>query len=160
MLSPWAGLPPSARNKSLVLLHNMDGDWKHSREIEAAVAALSDSLTSYKEKIAQIAFNLRQNAALRDIEVKDLIGMRNEDMSRNTPAHLIEEQNIIRRKRFEAMLEEKYEQLNSVEYKATLYCKKCGSAEVNWEQKQTRGADEAMTIFCTCATCHHRWRMS
>jgi len=160
MLQEWAGLTPSARSRALLLLYAMDGDCKHSRHVEAGVAALSESMTAYKERIAQLAFNLRQNAALRSVEVEDLIGMRNEDMSRNTPAHLIDEQNIIRRKRFDAMLQEKYEQLNNVEYKATLFCKKCGSAEVNWEQKQTRGADEAMTIFCTCATCHHRWRMS
>ena len=38
-------------------------------------------------------------------------------------------------------------------------CRKCGSSDVAWEQKQTRGADEAMTVFCTCSKCNLRWKM-
>lgn len=42
---------------------------------------------------------------------------------------------------------------------AVLKCRKCKSVDITWTQKQTRGADEAMTIFCVCNTCKNRWKM-
>ena len=36
-------------------------------------------------------------------------------------------------------------------------CRRCGSEEVTWEEKQTRSADEGATVFCTCTRCHNRW---
>lgn len=39
-----------------------------------------------------------------------------------------------------------------------LQCGKCKKNTVDYYQKQTRGADEPMTLFCTCHSCGHRWR--
>ena len=39
-----------------------------------------------------------------------------------------------------------------------LKCGKCKMNKVDYYQKQTRGADEPMTLFCTCHNCGHRWR--
>lgn len=41
-----------------------------------------------------------------------------------------------------------------------LRCTKCGSDCVSVQQKQTRSADEGMTIFCSCDGCGVQWRMS
>ena len=38
-------------------------------------------------------------------------------------------------------------------------CSKCKSAEVDVEQKQTRSADEPMTLFALCTNCGSRWVM-
>ena len=40
-----------------------------------------------------------------------------------------------------------------------LRCSRCYSNSIALEQKQTRGADESMTIFCECNKCGKRWRM-
>ena len=37
-------------------------------------------------------------------------------------------------------------------------CRKCGSTEVEWHQRQTRSADEGITTFCQCRQCGKRWR--
>lgn len=37
-------------------------------------------------------------------------------------------------------------------------CSKCGSYDVDTEQKQTRSADEPMTVFCKCR-CGARWTL-
>lgn len=37
-------------------------------------------------------------------------------------------------------------------------CKKCGSENIYSESKQTRAADEAMTVFYTCLDCGNRWK--
>ena len=39
-------------------------------------------------------------------------------------------------------------------------CSRCKSSEVIWDQKQTRGADESMTVFFECKSCGKRWKMS
>lgn len=38
-------------------------------------------------------------------------------------------------------------------------CRKCGSNEIDTEQKQTRSADEPMTVFCCCRVCGKRFTM-
>lgn len=36
-------------------------------------------------------------------------------------------------------------------------CEKCGSGHAYFEQRQTRSADEASTLFFTCVGCGHKW---
>lgn len=43
---------------------------------------------------------------------------------------------------------------------AFIKCRKCKSNAVDTEQKQTRSADEPMTIFCLCRKCGARFTMS
>ena len=38
-------------------------------------------------------------------------------------------------------------------------CKKCGSDNIYSESRQTRSADEAMTIFYTCLNCGNKWKV-
>jgi DNA-directed RNA polymerase subunit M/transcription elongation factor TFIIS len=38
---------------------------------------------------------------------------------------------------------------------AIFKCQKCGGREMDFEQKQTRGGDEPMTITLTCLLCDH-----
>jgi len=38
-----------------------------------------------------------------------------------------------------------------------LVCGKCKERKVDYYQKQTRGADEPMTVFCHCLNCGSRW---
>jgi transcription elongation factor S-II len=48
--------------------------------------------------------------------------------------------------------------LNSVE--GTLICGKCKGRNTEYTQKQTRSADEPMTVFALCNDCGHRWRFN
>ncbi|EAN79459.1 transcription elongation factor s-II, putative [Trypanosoma equiperdum] len=42
---------------------------------------------------------------------------------------------------------------------STLFpCPSCKAKNCTWTQKQTRSADEPMTIFCICNICEHKWR--
>ena len=43
-------------------------------------------------------------------------------------------------------------------FETVLKCGKCGKNTVDYYEKQTRGADEPMTLFANCLSCHHRWR--
>tara|TARA_B110000879_G_scaffold178965_1_gene234614 strand:- start:131 stop:517 length:387 start_codon:yes stop_codon:yes gene_type:complete len=39
-----------------------------------------------------------------------------------------------------------------------LQCHKCHKNTVDYYEKQTRGADEPMTLFANCLSCGYRWR--
>lgn len=41
-----------------------------------------------------------------------------------------------------------------------IHCKKCGSDNVFSESRQTRSADEAMTVFYTCLNCGNKWKVN
>ena len=61
-------------------------------------------------------------------------------------------------KAFENMLHERYESVKT-EGEGLLRCRACGSSDISWKHKQTRGADESMSIYCTCTSCKNRWTM-
>lgn len=41
-----------------------------------------------------------------------------------------------------------------------MLCEKCKCRQAYYEQRQTRSADEAATIFYTCVQCGHKWNDS
>ena len=60
----------------------------------------------------------------------------------------------------DAWLQEAYPTQDSTETDATeslLVCPGCNQRKVDYYQKQTRGADEPMTVFCNCLNCSKRW---
>ena len=48
---------------------------------------------------------------------------------------------------------------DTVKIKSVLKCTKCGNNQVEYYEKQIRGADEPMTVFahCTVSGCGKRW---
>lgn len=42
--------------------------------------------------------------------------------------------------------------------RSILRCSKCGAHKVKYYSRQTRSADEPMTIFASCLACKYRWR--
>jgi DNA-directed RNA polymerase subunit M/transcription elongation factor TFIIS len=54
------------------------------------------------------------------------------------------------------------QRLQSLEAQASsggIVCRSCKQATVIVQQKQTRSADEGMTVFCSCRTCGKQWRL-
>ena len=39
-------------------------------------------------------------------------------------------------------------------------CKKCGNTEAYYYSVQTRGGDESETVYMTCTSCKHVWKMT
>ena len=46
-----------------------------------------------------------------------------------------------------------------VEEKTEITCGKCGHNEATFVQMQTRSGDEASTLFFTCTSCQHKWKV-
>lgn len=42
--------------------------------------------------------------------------------------------------------------------KSLFKCRICRSTDIVWTQKQTRSADEAMTVFLECQNCWNKWK--
>ena len=131
--------------------------WEVARANEAVAHAVSHSRTSYIDKMQQLIFNVHANTSLRDFT--NLAVMSDEDLARGTIIDDIERESTEQRARFEQILTEKYEQVSRSSCKSAMRCRRCGNHDVMCEQKQTRGADEAMTVFCTCTKCSNRWTM-
>lgn len=127
------------------------------RDVEAVIHASATSESEYKDLLLRACFNMKANTALDD---PSLIATAPDNLlTAGTLLERIETEVAARRARFENMLQEKYEALDDRTYEAIVRCRRCGSSEISWEEKQTRSADEAMTLFCVCTKCKNRWVM-
>lgn len=146
----------SLRVKALHLLcMSRENSFLMCREIEAIAFSISASKNDYRDHITRAAFNIRENKTIGAEVVQSL----DCEITNGTLVGRIDMETKSRNDRFQQMLQEKYESLNDVKFQAIVRCKRCGSEEVSWEEKQTRGADEAATVFCVCTTCKNRWVM-
>ena len=127
------------------------------RELECAIHSKSKNTNEYLNNSLRVAWNLKNNKQINTI---DVVFDKESNMIKNTILEHIYMQKKARNDRFEKMLQEKYDSINEKKYSTLIKCRKCGSEEVSYEEKQTRSADEAATIFMSCSTCKNRWIMS
>ena len=144
---------PSERQKRYKILFDIRQDCELIREIEAISHAASQNSMDYDDHIHKAASNLR----IRPDMGLEMMTVSDDILIRGTVAGTLDEQRRIAESRFEKMLEDKYESMNDEEFATIVHCKKCGSGDVRWEDKQTRSADEGASVFCTCNKCHNRW---
>ena len=152
------GVSPLERIKSFHFLAEYHDDWEKARNIEAVAHAISETRAMYVDTIQRLAFNLHSNPTLRGRDA-DLVLLTDAQMSKGTIIEDIEREIKESRVRFDQIVQEKYELVNRASCRTALRCRRCGSGDVQCEQKQTRGADEAMTVFVTCSQCNNRWTM-
>ena len=151
-------MDPAVRQRALRALLAARGkaaDLMLCREVEAATHAAAASEGEYGDLVRRSCFNLTANGSLSDAGT--IVSASDAVLAEGTILARIETEMTGRRERFQNMLQEKYEALDDRKYAALVRCRRCGSAEVTWDEKQTRSADEAATLFCLCVTCKNRW---
>lgn len=158
-LVAWTGVRVDARKRSLDLLLSACSDFTVARATEATMHALATSRDDYTDRVVRMVHNLTQNPRLVEQHGAALPFLTDTTMARGTIIEDVERETAMHQQRFNQMLQEKYDTINQETYRSTLKCRRCGSSEVTWQQKQTRGADESMTCFCTCTKCSNRWTM-
>ena len=121
---------------------------------------LYDTATSYTRKLSQIVHNMRLKPAIAHLPHETILVMRDEERAEGTMIEAVQENERKRCSMLERLLREKCEDVDSYGAEGPLRCRTCGSSSVVWDQKQTRGADESSTLFCSCTQCKSRWRMS
>ena len=158
-LTAWQGVPNRLRIRVMRLMLDMtDAQWDACVSIESAAHAIATTQTAYLDKMRQVIFNLRSNPKLLN-HGEQIVVLSDTEMAKGTVIEDIRNQTLHRQHRFDQMLQEKCELINDQSLKGMLKCRRCGSNDVSWDQKQTRGADEAMTVFATCSKCNNRWTM-
>lgn len=173
-LQPWTTIQMDYRKNVLSLMSILTKNLYIARELESLIHTSTGCLEEYTDKSQQIAYNLKNGGAIRNVldtiqdqkeihsKCKECIFMTDSVMCQGTVVSDIERETIARRERFEQMLAAKYDAIGkpvSSSSAGILRCRRCGSTEINWEQKQTRSADEASTVFCSCSKCKMRWTM-
>ena len=147
-------MEPTRRQRALrLLLHARPDDVHLCRDVESYCHAHASATHEYLDRVRRAAFNLLSNPTVG----LDVLTLSDEVLARDTLVGRIQQEAHARQTRFQSMLEEKYESLNDQAFTAIVRCRRCGSEEVTWEEKQTRSADEGGTIFCSCTTCKNRW---
>ena len=142
-------------------------------EVEAAIQAKhTNNKSGYTEKARSLCFNIKKNSTLRrniimgSTPATDLVTMTSEQLStaedaeaRNAEISRLQES---RRLDWETANEGKINEMCGIKgdlLRASLFtCSRCKSTKTTSTQKQTRSADEPMTVFVLCINCGKRWK--
>ena len=151
-------MPPAhvqARTRAVRLLA-AECPGANARRVEQEVFAWAMTATAYEDKITQLAAALRLNYANLSAHTEHaLVVLSDEDLAVGTPIAAYATLQKERERKQTALLQEEVSSGSS----QFLTCGKCKNTSISIEQKQTRGADEGMTVFCHCTKCGHKWRM-
>ena len=153
---------PIQRLQSAKLLHifaHMPG--LEAFELERHIMLSScDCTQTYQSQLRRQTFNISCNPVLTCTSPDKLIHMTNEEFACGTMIERVQTEEQERMKRYVELLKEKYENVANAQTDSLLKCRNCGSSDITFSQKQTRGADESSTVFCSCQVCSKRWRLS
>ena len=144
-----------------------------STEVEAACHEHAKGIKqTYIDKIRSLIFNLKKNADLREnvllgsTSPETLVQLEPEQMATAEKSKEISDRlarlKDSRRLDWEQANESKINEMCGIKgdlLKASLFtCGRCKSIKTTSTQKQTRSADEPMTVFVLCLNCGNRWK--
>jgi len=142
-------------------------------ELEGAIDTWSKGVKQvYTEKVRSLVFNLKKNGQIRDqiifgqVSPNQLIKMSAEELQTEEKKKecdaTVKKLQDSRRLDWERANEKKINDMCGIKgdlLKASLFtCGRCKSTKTTSTQKQTRSADEPMTVFVLCMNCGNRWK--
>ena len=159
------------RNQNIININKLVDDNKKSTIIETSIYdycinecgnnriendnSLFNSLYSYQ--INNIIANLDPTGRIQNTQLLSKIKDNQFDINQiggMTPSELFPEH-------WKDILEKKAKIEKCKNFVATtdqFYCKKCGHRKCVYWERQTRSADEPMTVFVECKNCGNRWK--
>jgi transcription elongation factor S-II len=144
-----------------------------STEVEAAIYITHVSNRSeYASKARSLCFNIKKNIPLAcqiilgQIHAEGLVNMSSEELAsdeqREQMAKRAKDITDAKRLDWDRANEDKINTMCGITgdlLRASLFtCSRCKSIKTTSTQKQTRSADEPMTVFVLCLNCGKRWR--
>lgn len=138
-----------------LLLKHVHG--RDAWQLEAAIVRYCESTdTDYESKVRQLAWNVRQAPdLLQRYPTSALVQLDDATLAQGTPIEQWQRAHDANMQYQYMLMHEEHKMGDA----GTLRCNRCHSHDVQVEQKQTRSADEGMTIFCECRKCGLRWKM-
>ncbi|KAL7440846.1 hypothetical protein ACHAXM_007517 [Skeletonema potamos] len=142
-------------------------------EVDEAIDTWSKGMKpTYMEKVRSLVFNLKKNGPLREqvilgeVSAERLTKMSSEELLSEEKAkerdETVKHLQDSRRLDWEQANEGKINEMCGIKgelLKASLFtCGRCKSVKTTSTQKQTRSADEPMTVFVLCLNCGNRWK--
>ena len=142
-------------------------------ELESAIDTYGKGdKNKYTEKVRSLAFNLKKNGPLRDrvllgeVSSEQLVSMSSEQLQteekQKATSETVKFLQDSRRLDWEQANEDKINNQCGIKgdlKNASLFtCGRCKSTKTTSTQKQTRSADEPMTVFVLCLNCGKRWK--
>ena len=141
-------------------------------EVEAAIHQHTRDKKGYTDKARSLAFNLKKNAGLvqefilGQLDAESLVSMKTEELASDEMRDKRKEEakklNDSRRLDWDQANEAKINDMCGIKgdlLNASLFtCGRCKSVKTTSTQKQTRSADEPMTVFVLCLNCGKRWK--
>lgn len=138
--------------------------FEFAKKVERDVFSSLDytqAIYDYKTRICRVLFSLSINYNTLKNSQHNLSEICGDELVKGTFIEQSRHQNVTKEERFKAMLQEKFDQVEEETSKdALLQCMNCKSNNVVWTQRQTRSADEGMSVFAMCLKCNMSWKMS
>ena len=126
---------------------------RYGRALEQAVFESFADEKDYRGKIRSLVFNLRRNREfIMGHDPSVVVKMDDVALSTGTQVHVEREKVISETVQSAAPPAPKVEE-------GFIKCRVCKSTNVNYTEKQLRGADEPMTVFAKCENCGQKWKM-
>lgn len=148
---------------SFVIRDNERGDVgtkELAEEIEAAIHVhhIHDGASAYKVAVKSKASNIKD--AANDLRLKILAGKLTPEMlARMTSADMASEAKKKQNADFaKAGMNDALAPQAGGATTDAFKCGKCGKRKCTYYEKQTRSADEPMTVFVSCMNCGNKWR--
>mmetsp|Transcript_62724 Transcript_62724/g.152707 ORF Transcript_62724/g.152707 Transcript_62724/m.152707 type:complete len:341 (-) Transcript_62724:1194-2216(-) len=150
---------------------------ERATEVEAAIQTKfprQDQQSEYLAKARSLCFNVKKNTALAteiilgQLDATELVNMSVEQLASDEQKKKMEERTktlfASKQLDWESQNEDKINKMCGITgdlLKASLFtCGRCKSTKTTSTQKQTRSADEPMTVFVLCLNCGKRWKFS
>lgn len=163
-------LPPEDRARASAFLRRSAAsvDAHYARRLEQRIYSYHrSSKPAYMAHMRKLTHSLASNgAALLGVYTPDQLAQLDDAiLAKGSPLEVWAEAYRARKREEEALLTSNESVIAEDEQARTqvegiMVCTRCKSSDITWDQKQTRGADESMTVFFQCRNCAKRWKMS
>lgn len=128
---------------------------KIARKLADAAKLLSPDETKRECDLQRLKFYLEHNHSLLNLPAEELVVA--DDLLLLSDDRKIQFDRDCRLEEHEmAILKSSFETTGQTR---SLRCSRCKSQNIDVQQRQTRSADEGMTIFCGCRDCSAQWTL-